>query len=442
METRAEVVSRLIQSARATASADRYVPLRSEQSISLVDLIRLEHSRHSTDSEATLLSQELPFNPLFGVPLCGRFDPSFGLEGPGLSRHVSAGPFRRLLNYKRVKHTTIESVEVGGLSKPNLSPQLVLHAEGMCPSLSGNRLDVSPSDLIALHMKTAIFLYSKDRGVITEIPITRKISSIRFTPGGSQLLYGENFGKMLLFDVVASRQLWSRRFLDKPIATRFRDQFVSFVVGQRGSISLADIREKGQLGLESSFQNNGFRCADYTSLNDRLICGDFKGALTIYDPRNLSTSESTMSLEAGPINSVVFSNFRPSQIICGTQGPKRSLTLCNILASSVMKSQPTESDIFDIAASNCDEKVVCAFGPGKAEGLLGVFDLNLKELMQTDLVSKKTPSSRPLRLCVFADGERVAATYSSEEIKVWKLFEKRKKVPNSVHGVELQMRLR
>ncbi|KAI8818765.1 WD40 repeat-containing protein [Fimicolochytrium jonesii] len=395
---------------------DRFVP--SEDAIDKASSqfnLRDKTDRHKLkimDPEALAYQEQVA--KACGVALDKRIL-AFNAEPPAASRHEIKTSWNRPL---RNPNSTAAKRRV------KTEPEKVLDAPGLLDDYYLNLLDWSTTNMLAIALENTVYLWNGTTGVASPLRQSSRqdtyISSLQWAPDGSHLAVGLSEGEIEIWSLESMKKMRTMRGRASRVGVLSWDKNVLSSGARDGSIWNHDVRQANHRTAQLMAHESDVCGLKWRPDGMFLASGGNDNQVVIWDARS-SLPKFTKQDHTAAVKALAWCPWQLNTLATGGGSHDRTVHFWNVATAGKLASVETGSQVTSIIWSTEYKEFFTAHGfPNhhlsiwKYPSLTKIGDLEGHE-------------SRVLHTALSPDGQTVATGASDENLKFWKVWERRGK---------------
>jgi len=303
------------------------------------------------------------------------------------------------------------------------TPLRILDAPHMLEDYYLNLLDWSKTNILAVALNQAVYLWNAQSGAITKLVELRTpdsyIASLKWSAQGDCLAVGTSESDVQLWDVTALKRV---RSLDShqgrvsvlawhqgTLASGSRDALVQTHDPRVDSHVTATLAKHTQEVCGLSYSSEGQLASGG---NDNLLC--------IWDPHRTGTPRHTFTHHQAAVKGIAWCPWQQNLLASGGGTADRTIRFWDTSTGACLNSVDTKSQVCSIIWSPHYRELVSSHGFSQNQLILWKYNSMVKVCELTG------HTSRVLHMALSPDGETVVSASGDETLRFWKLFERRR----------------
>ncbi|KAF9436217.1 ubiquitin-protein transferase activating protein [Entomortierella beljakovae] len=410
---------------------DRFIPNRSATNMSNAQA-KLELVRHpsfsgstadSTDEASIAYSQQIA--EACGINLESRML-AFTAEAPSLDSATSSsmgatGTNRKLYS----RHPSFTRSNSNLLLKKRTiltSPEKVLDAPGLLDDYYLNLLDWSCSNMIAIGLDKSVFIWDAESGhaenLVTLTGGTNAIASVSWAYDGLSLAIGTFDGDTQIWDIETRTKVRSMSGHLARVGVLGWDKHILSSGCRDGSIWNHDVRIQNHKVAELLGHTNEVCGLTWRADGQQLASGGNDNLVNIWDART-TQPKFTKSNHTAAVKALAWCPWQNNLLASGGGTYDKQIHFWNSTTGARVNTLNTGSQVTSIVWSTEYKEFMSSHGyPDNNISAYGYPSMN-------KIVDIPAHDSRILHTAISPDGQTVATVASDENLKFWKLFEKK-----------------
>ncbi|KAJ3108093.1 ubiquitin-protein transferase activating protein [Phlyctochytrium planicorne] len=313
-------------------------------------------------------------------------------------------------------------------------PERVLDAPGLADDYYLNLLDWSVGNLMAVALEDTIYVWNAATGEVSDFCKTGDsgvaISSVRFTNDGSHLAVGTEEGDTQIWDLELSVKVRTMRGHVSRVGVLAWDKHVVSSGSRDGSIWHHDVRVADHKIAELNGHSGEVCGLKWRADGASLASGGNDNLVNIWDARS-STPKFTKTNHTSAVKALDWCPWQLNLLATGGGSHDKSVHFWNTTTGAKLSSIDTGSQVTSIIWSTDYKEVLTTHGfPDNQLTLWSYPSLDR-------VVDIPGHESRVLYSALSPDGQTVVTGASDENLKFWKVFEKKRGDKAGGGGVNL-----
>ncbi|KAF9112624.1 ubiquitin-protein transferase activating protein [Mortierella sp. AM989] len=411
---------------------DRFIPNRSATNMSNTQ-VKLELVRHSSFSGSSADAKDeasIAYNQQIaeacGINLDSRML-AFSAEPPSLdginSSGIGAAASTNRKIYGRHPSFTRSSSNLSLKKRTILtSPEKVLDAPGLMDDYYLNLLDWSCSNMIAIGLDKSVFIWDAESGqaesLVTLTGNTDAVASVSWACDGLYLAVGTFGGDTQIWDIETKTRVRSMAGHVARVGVLAWDKHILSSGCRDGSIWNHDVRIQNHKVAELSNHTNEVCGLSWRADGQQLASGGNDNIVNIWDARSI-VPKYTKSNHTAAVKALAWCPWQNNLLASGGGTYDKQIHFWNTTTGARVNTLNTGSQVTSIVWSAEYKEFMSSHGyPDNNISVYGYPSMN----KITDIPAH---DSRILHTALSPDGQTVATVASDENLKFWKLFEKK-----------------
>jgi len=302
-------------------------------------------------------------------------------------------------------------------------PERVLDAPELIDDYYLNLLDWSTSNILAVALGPAVYLWNASTGDIQELMTTAEndhVTAVSWIKDGSFLAIGTNNASVQIWDADQSKKLRTIRNHAARVPPLSWNNHILSSGCRDGSIHNNDVRVAEPLVQTLQGHTQEVCGLKYSPDGSQLASGGNDNLLNIWDTRASSTTAGpkfTMDQHQAAVKAVAWCPWQQNLLATGGGTGDRQMRFWNTSTGACLNSIDTKSQVCSIVWSKEYREVVSSHGFSQNQ-------LTIWKYPSLAKVSELTGhTSRVLHMAISPDGQHVASAAGDETLRFWKCFE-------------------
>ena len=399
-----------------TPSSDRYIPLRDDMDIELCN-----HNLCFKRNESVLTP---PLYKTMDKKLFSKAEPkkilSFKEKAP-LPQNVQSNSNMVLFSCSTKKKYQ---------RKISPYPELTLEAPCLEDDFYLNLLDWSSRNILAIGLQNDLFMWNGNNGDISKIecPESSKITSVSWTPDGSNIAIGNDMNTIEIWDIERMILLRKLKSHKSRVSSLTWNKYILSSGSKDTTICNHDVRVPNHL-LSSYTHHSAEVCGlKWSPRGTQLASGSNDNILAIWDSRMLkqpninclNTPLFNLCSHEAAVKAIAWAPFQADLIASGGGTNDRKIRFWNTQTGIELDSIDTGSQICSLQwAKNDSREIISSHGYAKNE--LKIWKYPSLKQIGCDLVGH---TKRVLHMSLSPDGTTIATAAADEKLCFWNVFTK------------------
>ncbi|KAK8245941.1 WD40 repeat-containing protein [Phyllosticta capitalensis] len=302
------------------------------------------------------------------------------------------------------------------------TPERVLDAPSIVDDYYLNLLDWSAGNQLAIALERAVYIWSADTGDVTSLFETGEdtyVTSIKWSKDGCYLSAGLDNGQIELWDVEDSNKLRSLSGHDARVGVMSWNEHILSAGDRDGNIINHDVRVRDHNVAQLSGHEHEVCGLEWRSDGQMLASGGNDNLLNIWDARHLTQPKHQKTNHNAAVKALAWCPWQLNLLASGGGSSDKQIHFWNATTGARVNSIATDSQVTSLRWSTSYKEIASTGGfPNNA---VSVWSYRTLEKL-TELPAHE---SRILCSSLSPDGQTLATASSDENLKFWKLFEKK-----------------
>ncbi|KAJ3411245.1 ubiquitin-protein transferase activating protein [Chytridiales sp. JEL 0842] len=341
-------------------------------------------------------------------------------------RSATAEPLRTSWNRKK----TTGVVPPAHRRRINIMPERVLDAPGLVDDYYLNLLDWSTENLVAVALEDTVYVWNATTGAVTDFckldetgdgsTAPSSISSLQWSSDGSHLAIGTGRGNTQIWDLESAIKVRTMSGHASRVGVLSWDKHIVSSGSRDGSIWHHDVRV-AQHKVSELLGHTGEVCGLKWRADGALLAsGGNDNLVNIWDARS-SVPKFTKTNHNAAVKAIGWCPWQLNLVATGGGTNDKMVHFWNSTTGSKLSSIDTGSQVTSIIWSREYKELVTSHGfPDNQLTIWGYPSL-------ARIVDLPGHDSRILCASMSPDGQTVVTGASDENLKFWKVFERREK---------------
>ncbi|ORZ26541.1 WD40-repeat-containing domain protein [Lobosporangium transversale] len=326
------------------------------------------------------------------------------------SRHPSFSRSSSNLNLQLKKRTILTS------------PDRVLDAPGLMDDYYLNLLDWSCSNMIAIALDKSVFVWDAESGhaesLLTLTGNTDAVASVSWAYDGLSLAVGTFKGDTQIWDIETKTKVRSMSGHVARVGVLAWDKHILSSGCRDGSIWNHDVRIQNHKVAELLCHTNEVCGLAWRSDGSQLASGGNDNLVNIWDARSV-VPKYTKSNHTAAVKALAWCPWQNNLLATGGGTYDKQIHFWNSTTGARVNTLNTGSQVTSIVWSTEYKEFMSSHGyPDNNLSIYGYPSM-------TKIIDIPAHDSRILHTALSPDGQTVATVASDENLKFWKLFEKK-----------------
>ncbi|KAI1317252.1 ubiquitin-protein transferase activating protein [Mortierella claussenii] len=302
------------------------------------------------------------------------------------------------------------------------SPDKVLDAPGLMDDYYLNLLDWSCSNMVAIGLDKSVFIWDAELGhaesLFTLPGNTDAIASVSWAYDGLYLAVGTFDGDTQIWDIETKTKVRSMTGHVSRVGVLAWDKHILSSGCRDGSIWNHDVRVQNHKVAELKNHTNEVCGLAWRADGQQLASGGNDNLVNVWDARSL-TPKYTKSNHTAAVKALAWCPWQNNLLASGGGTYDKQIHFWNTTTGARVNTLNTGSQVTSIVWSTEYKEFMSSHGyPDNNISVYGYPSMNR-------VIDIPAHDSRILHTALSPDGQTVATVASDENLKFWKLFEKR-----------------
>lgn len=302
------------------------------------------------------------------------------------------------------------------------APDRVLDAPSIVDDYYLNLLDWSAGNQVAVALERAVYIWSADTGSVNSLFETSDdtyITSVKWSGDGAYVAAGLDSGEVQIWDVEDGTKLRSMHGHQQRVGVMGWNKHLLSTGDRSGLIINHDVRIADHNVAELSGHSHEVCGLEWRSDGQMLASGGNDNLVNIWDARSLVEPKHTKTNHHAAVKALAWCPWQLNLLATGGGSNDRQIHFWNSTTGARLNSIDTGSQVTSIRWSTQYKELVSTGGfPNNA---LSVW--SYPTLVKN--IEIPAHEQRILFSCLSPDGQTLATASADENLKFWKLFEKK-----------------
>ncbi|KAF9349607.1 ubiquitin-protein transferase activating protein [Mortierella sp. AD094] len=302
------------------------------------------------------------------------------------------------------------------------SPEKVLDAPGLMDDYYLNLLDWSCSNMIAIGLDKSVFIWDAESGhaesLVTMTGNTDAVASVSWACDGLYLAIGTFDGDTQIWDIETKTKVRSMAGHVARVGVLAWDKHILSSGCRDGSIWNHDVRIQNHKVAELSNHTNEVCGLSWRADGQQLASGGNDNLVNIWDARS-TVPKYTKPNHTAAVKALAWCPWQNNLLASGGGTYDKQIHFWNTTTGARVNTLNTGSQVTSIVWSTEYKEFMSSHGfPDNNISVYGYPSMN-------KIIDIPAHDSRILHTALSPDGQTVATVASDENLKFWKLFEKK-----------------
>ncbi|KAG0636697.1 WD40-repeat-containing domain protein [Tuber brumale] len=302
------------------------------------------------------------------------------------------------------------------------APERVLDAPGLVDDYYLNLLDWSSSNQVAIGLERHVYVWNADTGNVNALCETSPdtyVTSVKWSGDGAYIALGLDSGDVQIWDVEDQAKLRTMGGHHSRVGVMSWNKAILSTGSRSGNIFNHDVRIAEHKTAELLSHTSEVCGLEWRSDGAQLASGGNDNLVNIWDARSIQTPKWTKTNHKAAVKALAWCPWQLNLLATGGGNYDRCIHFWNSTTGARVNSIDTGSQVTSLKwSTNYRELVSCH---GMPDNQLNIWSYpNL--VRNVEIPAHET---RILHSALSPDGQTLATCASDENLKFWKLFEKR-----------------
>ncbi|KAK8164025.1 cell division cycle protein-like protein Cdc20 [Phyllosticta citrichinensis] len=302
------------------------------------------------------------------------------------------------------------------------APERVLDAPSIVDDYYLNLLDWSAGNQVAIALERSVYVWSADTGSVNslfETPEDTYVTSVKWSGDGAYISAGLDNGEVQIWDVEEGTKLRSMFGHEARVGVMGWNKHILSTGDRTGLIVNHDVRVADHNVAELAGHTHEVCGLEWRSDGQMLASGGNDNYVNIWDARHLSEPKHTKTNHNAAVKALAWCPWQLNLLATGGGSNDKHIHFWNSTTGARLNSIDTGSQVTSLRWSTSYKEIVSTGGfPNNALSVWSypslVKNIEIPAHEQRILFSSLSP-----------DGQTLATASADENLKFWKLFEKK-----------------
>ncbi|KAF2091209.1 WD40 repeat-like protein, partial [Saccharata proteae CBS 121410] len=302
------------------------------------------------------------------------------------------------------------------------APERVLDAPSIVDDYYLNLLDWSAGNQVAVALERSVYIWSADTGNVNSLFDCNDdtyITSVKWSGDGAYVACGLDNGEVQIWDVEDGTKLRSMHGHQQRVGVMGWNKHILSTGDRSGLIFNHDVRIAEHKVAELAGHTHEVCGLEWRSDGAMLASGGNDNLVNIWDARNLTEAKHTKTNHHAAVKALAWCPWQLNLLATGGGSNDKNIHFWNSTTGARLNSIDTGSQVTSLKWSTSYKEIVSTGGfPNNA---LSVW--SYPTLVKN--IEIPAHEQRILFSCLSPDGQTLATASADENLKFWKLFEKK-----------------
>jgi cell division cycle protein 20 (cofactor of APC complex) len=311
------------------------------------------------------------------------------------------------------------------------APERVLDAPGMLDDYYLNLLDWSSGNQVAIGLERNVYVWDADTGAVSTLFETSPnvyISSVKWSNDGAFVSVGLSSGDVQIWDVEDATKLRTLCIHDTRVGVMSWNKEILSTGSRSGNIFNHDVRI-AQHKVADLFSHTSEVCGlEWRGDGAQLASGGNDNIVNIWDARNIATPKFSKANHRAATKALAWCPWQINLLATGGGTLDRQIHFWNSTTGARVNSIDTGSQVNALQWSRDYREIISCHGAPDNQLTIWSYPSLVKN------AEIPAHEARILHACLSPDGQTVATAASDENLKFWKIFEKKARPTSGARG--------
>ncbi|KAL4871248.1 hypothetical protein BDV12DRAFT_164462 [Aspergillus spectabilis] len=302
------------------------------------------------------------------------------------------------------------------------APERVLDAPGLLDDYYLNLLDWSSGNQVAIGLERNVYVWSAESGTVScllESSPDTYISSVKWSGDGAYVGVGLGTGEVQIWDVEEGTKLRSMFGHESRVGVMGWSKHTLSTGARSGLVFNHDVRIAQHKVAELVSHTSEVCGLEWRSDGAQLATGGNDNMVNIWDARSLSAPKFTKTNHRAAVKALSWCPWQLNLLATGGGSYDRHIHFWNTTTGARTNSIDTGSQVTSLRWSNHYREIVSSSGfPDNSLSIWSYPTL----VRNVEIPAHET---RVLHSCLSPDGQLLATAAADENLKFWKIFERK-----------------
>ncbi|KAF2139919.1 uncharacterized protein K452DRAFT_289302 [Aplosporella prunicola CBS 121167] len=302
------------------------------------------------------------------------------------------------------------------------APERVLDAPSIIDDYYLNLLDWSAGNQVAVALERSVYIWSADTGSVNSLFETSDdtyITSVKWSGDGAYVAAGLDNGEVQIWDVEDGTKLRSMHGHPQRVGVMGWNKHLLSTGDRSGLIINHDVRVADHNVAELTGHSHEVCGLEWRSDGQMLASGGNDNLVNIWDARNLMEAKHTKTNHHAAVKALAWCPWQLNLLATGGGSNDKHIHFWNSTTGARLNSIDTGSQVTSLKWSPHHKEIVSTGGFPNNALSVWVYPTLAK------MIEIPAHEQRILFSCLSPDGQTLATASADENLKFWKLFEKK-----------------
>lgn len=302
------------------------------------------------------------------------------------------------------------------------APERVLDAPGLVDDYYLNLLDWSSNNQVAIGLERNVYVWNAESGSVSQLLETSPdtyVSSVKWSADGAHVAVGISSGDVQIWDVEDQNKLRTMSSHDSRVGVMSWNKAILSTGARSGSIYNHDVRIADHKVAELNGHTSEVCGLEWRSDGAMLASGGNDNLVNIWDARSLTTPKWTKTNHKAAVKALAWCPWQLNLLASGGGNYDGCIHFWNSTTGARVNSIDAGSQVTSLKWSTSYRELVSCHGLPDNQLTVWSYPTLVRN------VEIPAHETRILHSALSPDGQTLATCASDENLKFWKLFEKR-----------------
>ncbi|KAA8911746.1 WD40-repeat-containing domain protein [Sphaerosporella brunnea] len=302
------------------------------------------------------------------------------------------------------------------------APERVLDAPGLLDDYYLNLLDWGSSNQVAIGLERNVYVWNAETGSVScllETTPDTYVSSVRWSQDGSYVSVGLGTGDVQIWDVEEGTKLRTMTGHDSRVGVMSWNKATLSTGSRSGNIFNHDVRIAEHKTAELLSHTSEVCGLEWRSDGAQLASGGNDNLVNIWDARQMTTPKFSKTNHKAAVKALAWCPWQNNLLASGGGTFDRQIHFWNTTTGARVNSVDAGSQVTSLRWSTHYREIVSCHGAPDNQLTVWSYPTLVKN------VEIPAHETRVLHAALSPDGQILATAASDENLKFWKIFEKK-----------------
>lgn len=302
------------------------------------------------------------------------------------------------------------------------APERVLDAPGLVDDYYLNLLDWSSGNQVAIGLERNVYVWNADSGSVSQLLETSAdtyVSSVKWSADGAYVAVGVSTGDVQIWDVEDQTKLRTMSSHESRVGVMSWNKAILSTGARSGNIYNHDVRIADHKIAELNSHTSEVCGLEWRSDGAMLASGGNDNLVNIWDARSLTTPKWTKTNHKAAVKALAWCPWQLNLLASGGGNYDGCIHFWNSTTGARVNSIDAGSQVTSLKWSTSYRELVSCHGLPDNQLTVWSYPTLVRN------VEIPAHETRILHSALSPDGQTLATCASDENLKFWKLFEKR-----------------